>query len=129
MFETSEKKLEFFRLISIPYSAYEKKNSKFNPIPFCYFFSLVPNELNRTKNLTESDPNVLEKEANELEIKAGKAQDPITRKRMILEVQKNEKRLRNLEINFTNKNFLKHPKEPSLKLRFYSIKRVGFQNP
>ncbi|SOR62551.1 hypothetical protein LMANV2_480048 [Leptospira interrogans serovar Manilae] len=49
MFETSEKKLEFFRLISIPYSAYEKKNSKFNPIPFCYFFSLVPNELNRTK--------------------------------------------------------------------------------
>lgn len=131
MFETSEKKLEFFRLISIPYSLEPMKKRIQSSILFLFVICLVLFQTNLIgqKNLTESDPDVLEKEANELEIKAGKAQDPITRKRMILEVQKNEKRLRSLEINFTNKNFLKHPKEPSLKLRFYSIKRVGFQNP
>ncbi|EMO28886.1 hypothetical protein LEP1GSC170_4210 [Leptospira interrogans serovar Bataviae str. HAI135] len=78
--------------------------------------------------MSDSDPEILESEANELEIKAGKAQDPVTRKRMILEIQKNEKKLPNSETNFTNKNFLKHRKEPSLKSRFYSTKRVGFQN-
>ncbi|EMN51320.1 hypothetical protein LEP1GSC088_4471 [Leptospira interrogans str. L1207] len=50
---------------------------------FVIFLVLFQTNLIGQKNITESDPDVLEKEANELEIKAGKTQDPITRKRMI----------------------------------------------
>lgn len=47
---------------------------------FVIFLVLFQTNLIGQKNLPESNPDVLEKEADELEIKAGKAQDPVTRK-------------------------------------------------
>ncbi|MDI7217410.1 LA_2444/LA_4059 family outer membrane protein [Leptospira santarosai] len=43
------------------------------------------------QNNSSSDPDILEKEADELEIKAGKAQDSVTRQRMIFEIRKKRK--------------------------------------
>lgn len=77
---------------------------------FVIFLVLFQTNLIGQKNLTESDPDVLEKEANELEIKAGKAQDPITRKRMILEVQKKRKEASELRDKLHEQELSKTPK-------------------
>lgn len=56
-------------------------------------FLLIQTNAIGQNNLSQSDPDILEKEANELEMKAGKAQDPVTRQRMIFEIRKKERSL------------------------------------
>ncbi|EQA54615.1 LA_2444/LA_4059 family outer membrane protein [Leptospira kmetyi] len=56
------------------------------------------------------DPDVLEKEANELEIKAGKAQDPVTRQRMILEIQRKRAEASELRDKLHEQELAKTPK-------------------
>lgn len=85
---------------------------------FVIFLVLFQTNLIGQKNLTESDPNVLEKEANELEIKAGKAQDPITRKRMILEVQKKRKEASELRDKLHEQELSKTPKGTVFEITF-----------
>lgn len=102
LFGTSEKKSEFFCLISISsfLKAYEKRIQSSILFLFVIFLVLFQTNLIGQKNLPESNPDVLEKEADELEIKAGKAQDPVTRKRMILEIQKKRKEASELRNKF-----------------------------
>lgn len=85
---------------------------------FVIFLVLFQTNLIGQKNLTESDPNVLEKEANELEIKAGKTQDPITRKRMILEVQKKRKEASELRDKLHEQELSKTPKGTVFEITF-----------
>ncbi|XDD51867.1 LA_2444/LA_4059 family outer membrane protein [Leptospira sp. WS92.C1] len=58
------------------------------PIFLMVFFLLEQTALFGQNIASQPNPDVLEREANELEIKAGRSQDPVTRQRLILEVQK-----------------------------------------
>ncbi|MDI7202516.1 LA_2444/LA_4059 family outer membrane protein [Leptospira santarosai] len=62
------------------------------------------------QNNSSSDPDTLEKEADELEIKAGKAQDSVTRQRMILEIRKKRKEASELRDKLHEQELSKVPK-------------------
>ncbi|MDI7227500.1 LA_2444/LA_4059 family outer membrane protein [Leptospira santarosai] len=62
------------------------------------------------QNNSSSDPDILEKEADELEIKAGKAQDSVTRQRMILEIRKKRKEASELRNKLHEQELSKVPK-------------------
>ncbi|ASV13387.1 hypothetical protein B2G51_17405 [Leptospira santarosai] len=62
------------------------------------------------QNNSSSDPDTLEKEADELEIKAGKAQDSVTRQRMILEIRKKRKEASELRDKLHEQQLSKVPK-------------------
>ncbi|EMM86194.1 outer membrane protein, LA_2444/LA_4059 family [Leptospira santarosai str. 2000027870] len=62
------------------------------------------------QNNSSSDPDILEKEADELEIKAGKAQDSVTRQRMILEIRKKRKEASELRDKLHEQELSKVPK-------------------
>lgn len=72
----------------------KKQIEKSIPFLIAILFLLLQTNAMGQNNLPQSDPDILEKEANELEIKAGKAQDSVTRQRMILEIRKKERSLR-----------------------------------
>ncbi|UML81390.1 LA_2444/LA_4059 family outer membrane protein [Leptospira kirschneri] len=85
---------------------------------FVIFLVLFQTNLIGQKNLPESNPDVLEKEADELEIKAGKAQDPVTRKRMILEIQKKRKEASELRNKLHEQELSKTPKGAVFEITF-----------
>ncbi|MDI7195847.1 LA_2444/LA_4059 family outer membrane protein [Leptospira santarosai] len=62
------------------------------------------------QNNSSSDPDTLEKEADELEIKAGKAQDSVTRQRMIFEIRKKRKEASELRDKLHEQELSKVPK-------------------
>ncbi|MBW9230981.1 LA_2444/LA_4059 family outer membrane protein [Leptospira santarosai] len=62
------------------------------------------------QNNSSSDPDILEKEADELEIKAGKAQDSVTRQRMIFEIRKKRKEASELRDKLHEQELSKVPK-------------------
>ncbi|WP_201029430.1 LA_2444/LA_4059 family outer membrane protein [Leptospira santarosai] len=62
------------------------------------------------QNNSSSDPDTLEKEADELEIKAGKAQDSVTRQRMILEIRNKRKEASELRDKLHEQELSKVPK-------------------
>ncbi|WP_179099862.1 LA_2444/LA_4059 family outer membrane protein [Leptospira santarosai] len=62
------------------------------------------------QNNPSSDPDILEKEADELEIKAGKAQDSVTRQRMIFEIRKKRKEASELRDKLHEQELSKVPK-------------------
>ncbi|EMO72866.1 LA_2444/LA_4059 family outer membrane protein [Leptospira santarosai] len=62
------------------------------------------------QNDSSSDPDILEKEADELEIKAGKAQDSVTRQRMIFEIRKKRKEASELRDKLHEQELSKVPK-------------------
>lgn len=110
---------EFFRRMN-SHSLRPMKKHIEKSIPFLImilFFIIQTTAMGQ--NDSSSDPDILEKEADELEIKAGKAQDSVTRQRMIFEIRKKERKPPNLETNFTNRNSPKFRKVLRLKSRFY----------
>ncbi|EPG80962.1 LA_2444/LA_4059 family outer membrane protein [Leptospira santarosai] len=62
------------------------------------------------QNNSSSDPDTLEKEADELEIKAGKAQDSVTRQRMIFEIRNKRKEASELRDKLHEQELSKVPK-------------------
>lgn len=73
-------------------------------------FLLIQTNAIGQNNLSQSDLDILEKEANELEMKAGKAQDPVTRQRMIFEIRKKRKEASELRDKLHKQEISKTPK-------------------
>ncbi|EMJ79785.1 outer membrane protein, TIGR04327 family [Leptospira borgpetersenii serovar Hardjo-bovis str. Sponselee] len=73
-------------------------------------FLLIQTNAIGQNNLSQSDLDILEKEANELEMKAGKAQDPVTRQRMIFEIRKKRKEASELRDKLHEQEISKTPK-------------------
>ncbi|EQA79378.1 outer membrane protein, TIGR04327 family [Leptospira alstonii serovar Pingchang str. 80-412] len=85
---------------------------------FTVFFLLFQTSVIGQNDLSQSNPDVLEKEADELEIKAGKAQDPITRKRLILEVQRKRNEASELRNKLHEQELAKTPKGATFEITF-----------
>lgn len=89
----------------------KKQIQKTVPILLTIFFLLFQtNVFGQQIRNAQSDPDALEREANELELKAGKAQDPVTRQRMILEVQRKRAEASELRDKLHEQEVAKAPK-------------------
>ncbi|EMO58264.1 outer membrane protein, TIGR04327 family [Leptospira santarosai str. CBC1416] len=101
---------EFFRRMN-SHSLRPMKKHIEKSIPFLImilFFIIQTTAMGQ--NNSSSDPDTLEKEADELEIKAGKAQDSVTRQRMILEIRKKRKEASELRDKLHEQELSKVPK-------------------
>lgn len=101
---------EFFRRMN-SHSLRPMKKHIEKSIPFLImilFFIIQTTAMGQ--NNSSSDPDILEKEADELEIKAGKAQDSVTRQRMILEIRKKRKEASELRDKLHEQELSKVPK-------------------
>ncbi len=101
---------EFFRRMN-SHSLRPMKKHIEKSIPFLImilFFIIQTTAMGQ--NNSSSDPDTLEKEADELEIKAGKAQDSVTRQRMILEIRNKRKEASELRDKLHEQELSKVPK-------------------
>ncbi len=101
---------EFFRRMN-SHSLRPMKKHIEKSIPFLImilFFIIQTTAMGQ--NNSSSDPDTLEKEADELEIKAGKAQDSVTRQRMIFEIRKKRKEASELRDKLHEQELSKVPK-------------------
>lgn len=101
---------EFFRRMN-SHSLRPMKKHIEKSIPFLImilFFIIQTTAMGQ--NDSSSDPDILEKEADELEIKAGKAQDSVTRQRMIFEIRKKRKEASELRDKLHEQELSKVPK-------------------
>ncbi|EKO78829.1 outer membrane protein, LA_2444/LA_4059 family [Leptospira sp. Fiocruz LV3954] len=101
---------EFFRRMN-SHSLRPMKKHIEKSIPFLImilFFIIQTTAMGQ--NNSSSDPDILEKEADELEIKAGKAQDSVTRQRMIFEIRKKRKEASELRDKLHEQELSKVPK-------------------
>ncbi|EKT87962.2 membrane protein [Leptospira santarosai serovar Shermani str. LT 821] len=101
---------EFFRRMN-SHSLRPMKKHIEKSIPFLImilFFIIQTTAMGQ--NNSSSDPDTLEKEADELEIKAGKAQDSVTRQRMIFEIRNKRKEASELRDKLHEQELSKVPK-------------------
>ncbi|EMY15185.1 hypothetical protein LEP1GSC043_1411 [Leptospira weilii str. Ecochallenge] len=97
----------------------KKQIEKSIPFLIAILFLLLQTNAMGQNNLPQSDPDILEKEANELEIKAGKAQDSVTRQRMILEIRKKRKEASELRDKLHEQELAKTPKGATFEIAIY----------